>query len=98
MSDLDMIRSLTQKSSTKIVLLVMDGLGGLPRETLGPTELEAADTPHMNRLAREGMVGLMHPVGIGISPVVDRAIWGSLVTILLNTLLGGECLKRSGLG
>ena len=46
----------------------MDGLGGLPRETLGPTELEAADTPHMNRLAREGMVGLMYPVGIGISP------------------------------
>ena len=68
MSDLDMIRALTQKSSTKIVLLVMDGLGGLPRETLGPTELEAADTPHMNRLASEGMVGLMYPVGIGISP------------------------------
>ena len=68
MSDLDMIRSLTQKTGSKIVLLVMDGLGGLPRETLGPTELEAADTPHMNRLAREGMVGLMYPVGIGISP------------------------------
>ena len=57
MSDLDMIRTLTQKTNSKIVLLVMDGLGGLPRETLGPTELEAADTPHMNRLAGEARWG-----------------------------------------
>ena len=68
MTDLDLMRTLTQKADTKIILLVMDGLGGLPREVGGPTELEAADTPNLDRLAREGMLGLMHPVGIGISP------------------------------
>ena len=68
MADLDLMRSLTQKGDTKIVLLIMDGLGGLPREAGGPTELEAALTPNMDHMAREGMLGLMHTVGIGISP------------------------------
>ncbi len=44
MTDLDLMRSLTQTNTTKIVLLVMDGLGGLPKEPGGPTELEAAFT------------------------------------------------------
>ena len=56
MTDLDLMRSLTQEGDSKIVLLVMDGLGGLPREPGGPTELEAANTPNMDRLAREGAV------------------------------------------
>ena len=98
MSDLDMIRALTQKSSTKIVLLVMDGLGGLPRETLGPTELEAADTPHMNRLAREGMVGLMHPVGIGISPGSGPGHLGLFGYDPIKYLIGRGVLEAVGIG
>ncbi len=43
MADFDLMRSLAQTAQTKIVLLVMDGLGGLPVEPGGPTELEAAD-------------------------------------------------------
>jgi 2,3-bisphosphoglycerate-independent phosphoglycerate mutase len=68
MTDLSIMRNLTQKADTKIVLLVMDGLGGLPRDVGGATELEAASTPNMDRLAREGSVGLMHMIGVGISP------------------------------
>ena len=50
------------------MLLVLDGLGGLPREAGGPTELEAASTPSLDRLATEGQTGLSQPIGPGITP------------------------------
>lgn len=52
----------------KIVLLVLDGLGGLPIEPGGPTELEAAATPNLDSLCREGTTGLSTPVRPGIEP------------------------------
>jgi 2,3-bisphosphoglycerate-independent phosphoglycerate mutase len=68
MANLNLMSELHKKSSTHIVLLVMDGLGGLPRETDGPTELEAAATPNMDRLAREGTLGMTVPLGTGLTP------------------------------
>ncbi len=68
MADLDLMRRLTNRSGGKILLLVMDGLGGLPREQGGLTELETARTPTMDRLAREGSTGLIVPVARGIAP------------------------------
>lgn len=68
MASFELIRRLAKSNGGKILLLVMDGLGGLPREQGGPTELEAAYTPNMDRLAREGAVGLSIPVARGISP------------------------------
>ena len=61
-------RELRRAEATKIVLLVMDGLGGLPRETDGLTELEAAHTPNLDRLAAEGICGLHEPVAPGVTP------------------------------
>lgn len=52
----------------KIVLLVMDGLGGLPMEPGGKTELETAHTPNLDRMAAEGTTGLSIPVRAGIEP------------------------------
>lgn len=52
----------------KIVLLVMDGLGGLPMTEGGQTELEAAATPNLDRMAAQGCVGLSIPVRAGIEP------------------------------
>ncbi len=46
----------------------MDGLGGLSIEPGGPTELEAARTPHLDRLASEGTVGQIVPVRSGVTP------------------------------
>jgi 2,3-bisphosphoglycerate-independent phosphoglycerate mutase len=46
----------------------MDGLGGLPIQTGGPTELEAANTPNLDALAALSMCGLHQPVGTGITP------------------------------
>ena len=58
----------SSRARTKLVLLVLDGLGGLPREAGGPTELEAASTPNLDRLAAEGQTGLSQPIGLGITP------------------------------
>ena len=63
-----LLQTLAQPAPTKLVLLVLDGLGGLPREPGGPTELEAASTPNLDRLAGEGQAGLSQPVGLGITP------------------------------
>ncbi len=62
------LRDLLNQSKTKIVLLVMDGLGGLPVEPNGPTELEAARTPNMDRLAAEGTLGQIIPIRNGVTP------------------------------
>ena len=66
--DFATIKTLLKPAETKIVLLVMDGLGGLPREHQGMTELEAANTPNLDDLAARGMTGLHLPVGHGITP------------------------------
>lgn len=66
--DLEFIRKLVKPSDTKIVLLVLDGLGGLPLEPGGLTELESAATPNLDALAEEGICGLHQPVLPGITP------------------------------
>jgi len=66
--DTERIDRLAQSGATKIVFLVMDGLGGLPAPGGTDTELEAARTPHLDALAREGVCGLLDPVGPGITP------------------------------
>src|SRR5215831_19146860 len=63
-----LIQELREPSDSKIVLLVADGLGGLPLEAGGKTELESARTPHLDALAREGVCGLSIPVLPGITP------------------------------
>ncbi len=62
----DILRSLSVTTPSKIVLLVMDGLGGAPYN--GRTELEAADIPCLNSLAADSEVGLADPVARGITP------------------------------
>src|SRR5436309_11570187 len=64
----DLIRELKEPATSKIVLLVADGLGGLPIEPGGKTELESARTPNLDTLAREGVCGLSVPVLPGITP------------------------------
>src|SRR3954462_9426041 len=64
----DLTRELQESNGTKIVLLVADGLGGLPLEPGGKTELETARTPNLDALARDGVCGLSVPVLPGITP------------------------------
>ena len=65
--EFDLMRDLHQ-GGDKIVLLVMDGLGGMPMEPGGQTELETARTPNLDRLAAEGTTGLSIPIRAGIEP------------------------------
>ena len=65
---LDIIRDIAQPTPSKIVLLVMDGLGGLPHPQTGKTELETAKTPNLDQLAARGICGLTEPIAPGITP------------------------------
>lgn len=64
----ELIAELREQNSSKIVLLVADGLGGLPLQPGGKTELETARTPNLDACAAEGTVGLSVPVLPGITP------------------------------
>jgi 2,3-bisphosphoglycerate-independent phosphoglycerate mutase len=72
MTRFDLMQELQIKNQTKIVQLVMDGLGGLPQQESGPqqglTELEAAATPNLDALAGRSQLGLAVPVAPGVTP------------------------------
>lgn len=63
----DVARRLLRPATTKIVIYVFDGLGGLPNSR-GRTELEDADTKYLDRMAEQGSLGQLMPVGHGITP------------------------------
>jgi 2,3-bisphosphoglycerate-independent phosphoglycerate mutase len=65
---LDLIKPLAIGNQSKIVLAIADGLGGLPIERGGPTELEAAATPQLDALVADNVCGLSIPVLPGITP------------------------------
>ena len=64
----NLVDSVATGSGGKIVLLVADGLSGLPHPETGLTELETARTPNLDALARESSCGLHVPIAAGITP------------------------------
>lgn len=62
------IDELVVENNTKIIYLIMDGLGGLPMEGKGGTELQVAKTPHLDALAECSICGLLDPIAPGITP------------------------------
>jgi 2,3-bisphosphoglycerate-independent phosphoglycerate mutase len=68
MISLDILKELSQKSNSKIIMLVMDGLGGLPRLMGGRTELETASCPNLDTLARQSITGMVDPIARGLPP------------------------------
>ncbi len=63
---MEIIKSLTVPNDRKILLIVLDGLGGLPKD--GKTELETARTPNLDNLTKRSTLGLTIPVSYGITP------------------------------
>jgi len=98
MADFDLMRELRREAQTKIVLLVMDGLGGLPLTPGGPTELEAARTPNLDRLAAEGALGQAIPIRPGITPGSGPAHLGLFGYDPLTYVVGRGVLEGAGVG
>lgn len=65
---LQVLKDLAHKTPSKILLVVCDGLGGLPDPATGLTELETARTPNLDQLASASTLGVATPVASGISP------------------------------
>lgn len=63
----------------KLVYVLLDGVGDLPHPSLNHlTPLEAAYTPNMDSLARNGVMGMVYSVGKGIAPESDIAVFSML--------------------
>jgi 2,3-bisphosphoglycerate-independent phosphoglycerate mutase len=90
------LRSLATEADSKILLVVLDGLGGLADGEHG-TELEDADTPNLDRLAAEGVTGLLEPVGPGITPGSGPGHLALFGYDPLEHLLGRGALSAAGL-
>jgi 2,3-bisphosphoglycerate-independent phosphoglycerate mutase len=96
--DLNLMRELSVETESKIVLLVVDGLGGLPMEPGGQTELEAANTPNLDALAARSDLGLSRPVAAGVSPGSGPGHLGLFGYDPLHFQVGRGVLSALGVG
>jgi 2,3-bisphosphoglycerate-independent phosphoglycerate mutase len=94
----ELLRDLAEKNTTKIVMLVADGLGGLPLEAGGKTELETASTPNLDRLAGRGTSGSSIPVLPGITPGSGPGHLGLFGYDPLEYRIGRGALEATGIG
>lgn len=91
------LSTLVQPATTKIVMVVLDGLGGFARPNWG-SELEEANTPNLDRLVTEGCGGLHEPVGPGIIPGSGPSHLALFGYDPVEHLLGRGLLSATGLG
>ncbi len=98
MANLDLMKELHIAGQTKIVMLVIDGLGGLPVEPGGPTELEAARTPNLDALAAESICGLSVPISPGVTPGSGPAHLALFGYDPLSYEIGRGVLEACGIG
>ena len=94
-----LLESLIQDAPSKIVLLVMDGLGDLPNADQDwKTPLEAARTPNLDRIAPASAMGRLLPVAPGVTPGSGPGHLGLFGYDPVTTLVGRGVLEALGAG
>ena len=68
MIDFPALAGMVDSTPSKIIMLVVDGLGGAPHPDTGFSELETAALPNLDRLAKESSGGMTIPVLPGVAP------------------------------
>jgi 2,3-bisphosphoglycerate-independent phosphoglycerate mutase len=91
------LASLSTGTGSRILMVVVDGLGGMA-DTEHGTELEEAATPHLDRLVDEGVTGLLEPVGPGITPGSGPGHLALFGYDPVQFVLGRGALSAAGLG
>ncbi|MEL6897509.1 MAG: 2,3-bisphosphoglycerate-independent phosphoglycerate mutase [Planctomycetota bacterium] len=94
----DLIQDLRTASQSKIVMMVADGLGGLPMQPGGRTELETAATPNLDRIAATAVQGASIPVKPGIAPGSGPGHLGLFGYDPLEFKIGRGALEATGIG
>lgn len=93
----EFIDSLVIPNNTKIVFLIMDGLGGLPMGGREHTELETARTPNLDALAKKSVCGLLDPIGYGITPGSGPAHFALFGYDPIKNNIGRGILEAAGI-
>ena len=94
--DTEIIDTLTIQGNSKIVFLIMDGLGGTPNAS-GLTELEMANTPNLDALVKNSICGLLNPVGYGITPGSGPAHFALFGYDPIKNYIGRGMLEAAGI-
>ena len=98
MIDLEQIHDSIASTPSKIVMLVADGLGGLPHPDTRKSELETADIPNLDALAQRSACGLTTPVEVGVAPGSGPGHLALFGYNPLKYVIGRGALEALGIG